>query len=117
MRARRKLIWAGDARKVVQGFPKGVRADMGYALKEAQEGRKAKSAKPLTGLGAGVLEIVADHVGDTFRAIYAVKLGNDVYVLHAFQKKSKSGRETPKAEIDVVRERLKRVRAKIGGER
>ena len=81
---------------------------MGYALYVAQLGDKHRDAKPLRGFGgAGVLEIVSDHQGDTFRCVYTVRIGTSVYVLHAFQKKSKSGRETPKTEIDLIRRRLR----------
>jgi len=81
---------------------------MGYALYVAQLGDKHRNAKPLRGFGgAGVLEIVSDHEGDTFRCIYTVRIAGAVYVLHAFQKKSKSGRETPKTEIDLIKRRLR----------
>jgi phage-related protein len=81
---------------------------MGYALYVAQLGDKHRDAKPLRGVGgAGVLEIVSDHQGDTFRCVYTVRIAGSVYVLHAFQKKSKSGRETPKAEIDLIKRRLR----------
>ena len=81
---------------------------MGFALYQAQTGGKHVNAKPLQGFGAGVLEIVSDHRGDTFRAVYTVRLAGRVYVLHAFQKKSKTGIATPKAEMELVRRRLKR---------
>jgi len=81
---------------------------MGYALYQAQLGLKAASAKPMRGFGsAGVLEIVEDHQTDTYRAIYTVKFSHLVYVLHAFQKKSKKGIATPKPDIDVIKRRLK----------
>ena len=80
----------------------------GFALHEAQLGRKHTNAKPLKGFGgAGVLEVVSRHDGTAFRAVYTVKLAGRVYVLHAFQKKSKSGIATPKAEIEVIKARLK----------
>jgi phage-related protein len=81
---------------------------MGYALYRAQVGSKHENAKPLKGFGgAGVLEIVADHVGDTFRAVYTVKFATAVYVLHAFQKKSKAGIKTPAEDLELIRRRLK----------
>jgi phage-related protein len=84
---------------------------VGGALWEAQIGRKALYAKPLKGFGdAGVLEIVDDFDGDRFRAVYTVRFANAVYVLHAFQKKSKRGAATPKAELDLIGQRLKRAR-------
>lgn len=81
---------------------------MGYALYQVQVGQKAHSAKPLRGFGgAGVLEIVEDHQTDTYRAVYTVKFSEVVYVLHAFQKKSKRGMATPKPDIDLIKRRLK----------
>ena len=84
---------------------------MGYALYIAQQGGKHADAKPLKGYGgAGVVEIVRDHKGDTFRTVYTVRLAGALYVLHAFQKKSKRGVATPKAELDLIEQRLKRAR-------
>jgi phage-related protein len=81
---------------------------MGVALDVAQQGEKHESAKPLQGFGgAGVLEVIDDFDGDTYRAVYTVKLKGVVYVLHAFQKKSKKGISTPKEEIDLVKKRFK----------
>jgi phage-related protein len=98
----------GDSLDVVQHFPAAVKDEIGFALYQAQAGGKHIHAKPLKALGAGILEVVSDHRGDTFRAVYTVKLAGKVYVLHAFQKKSKSGIATPKSEMDVVEQRLKR---------
>lgn len=106
----RPVKWVGDSKKRLLTFPKEIRTQVGYALSEAQMGRKAAYAKPMTGLGSGVLEIVADHDGDTYRAVYAVKLGEDIYVLHAFQKKSTIGIKTPKAEVDLIKARLREVK-------
>ena len=90
------------------GFPDEVRDGVGYALYVAQRGGKHDSVKPLKGFGgAGVLEVVEDYRGDTYRAVYTVRFATAVYVLHAFQKKSKRGSETPKEEIDLIKERLK----------
>ena len=84
---------------------------MGYALYLAQTGGKSPDAKPLKGFGgSGVLEIVEDHEGGTYRAVYTVKLAGAVYALHAFQKKSKKGIATPKQDIDLIKERLIRAR-------
>ena len=81
---------------------------MGYALYVAQIGKKHQSVKPLKGFGgAGVLEIVSDHVGDTFRAVYTVKFATAIYVLHAFQKKSKSGIKTAAGDLEMIQGRLK----------
>ena len=89
-------------------FPGEVCQSMGFALWQAQLGRKHRDAKVLKGFGgAGVLEVVEDHDGNTYRAVYTVKFAGAVYVLHAFQKKSKKGIKTPPAEMDVIRQRLK----------
>ena len=103
--------WVGSSKEDVSGFPEDVRRRVGGALWEAQIGRKAPYAKPLKGFGgAGVLEIVDDFNADTFRAVYTVRFAKAVYVLHAFQKKSKRGAATPKAEPDLIDQRLKRAR-------
>jgi len=102
------MIWVGDSLKALQGFPEDVKGEVGFALFQAQTGKMYFKAKPLKGLGAGVLEIVSDHRGDTFRAVYTVRLSGRVYVLHAFQKKSKIGIATPKAELDLIKQRLNR---------
>jgi len=81
---------------------------MGYALYIAQRGGKHRSAKPLKGFGgASVVEVIRNHQGDTFRCVYTIRIAGAIYVLHAFQKKSRTGRETPKAEIKVVAQRLR----------
>ena len=93
---------------MVQTFPKPVRQVVGQALYAAQIGDKHVDTKPLKGFGgASIVEIVADHDGDTFRAIYTVKFRGVVYALHAFQKKSKKGIKTPQKEIDLITQRLK----------
>jgi len=104
----RQLLWVGSARTDLRAFPAKVKRDIGYALYFAQWGDKHPSAKPLKGFGgAGVLEIVEDHDGNTFRAVYTVRFSRAVYVVHVFQKKSKTGIATPKALIDLIRSRLK----------
>lgn len=103
--------WVGSSKEDLSGFPEEVRRRVGGALWEAQIGRKAPYAKPLKGFGdAGVLEIVDDLDGDTFRAVYTVRFAKAVYVLHTFQKKSKRGVAMPKAELDLIGQRLKRAR-------
>ena len=103
--------WIGSSREDVRAFPEQVRLRVGGALWEAQLGRKAPWAKPLRGFGgAGVLEVVDDHDGDTYRAVHRVRFAGAVYVLHAFQKKSKSGIATPRHEIGLIEQRLKRAR-------
>ena len=102
------LHWIGASYDELCELPAEVIHSFGYALYIAQIGGKLHNVKPLKGFtGAGVLEIVEDHDGDTYRAVYTVKFAERVYVLHAFQKKSKSGIKTPKATIDLIRKRLK----------
>jgi phage-related protein len=105
---RKHLEFIGSSRDDLRRFPKEVRIVMGTALNSAQLGGKHPAAKPLKGFGgAGVLEIVEDHRGDTYRAVYTIKFESAVYVLHAFQKKARKGIKTPQEEIDLVRRRLK----------
>lgn len=100
--------WIGSSRDDLRDFPQKARRNIGLALHEAALGEKPLCAKPLKGFGgAGVLEIVEDYDGDTYRAVYTVKFAERVYVLHAFQKKSKKGITTPKATIDLIKKRLK----------
>lgn len=104
----KELIFAPSARKALQAFPTEVRSDMGFALYQVQLGRKPRNAKPLKGFGgAGVLEVVEDFDGDTYRAAYTVRFAEVVYVLHCFQKKSKKGIATPKQDIELIKQRLK----------
>ena len=86
-RTLKPVIWLGDSLRQLKAFPSSVQDEMGHALYLAQRGEKHVSSKPLKGLGAGVSEVVADHRGDTFRAVYTVRFADSVYVLHAFQKK------------------------------
>lgn len=103
--------WVGGSKEDLSGFPLDVRRRVGGALWDAQLGRKAPYAKPMKGhSGAGVLEIVDDFESDTFRAVYTVRFEKAVYVLHAFQKKSKSGIATPKSELNLINQRLKRAK-------
>ncbi|MGQ0637159.1 MAG: type II toxin-antitoxin system RelE/ParE family toxin [Planctomycetaceae bacterium] len=100
--------WIGSSLRDLRRFPKSVRIVVGQALFDAQTGHKHPAAKPLRGFGgASVLEIVEDDNRSTYRAVYTVKFADIVYVLHAFQKKSKSGIKTPTEEISTVRRRLK----------
>ena len=99
--------WVGSSQKDLRSFPPPVRLEVGYALYAAQKGETDPAAKPLKGFGGhAVMEIVAPFDGNTWRAVYTVRLRGIVYVLHAFQKKSKSGIATPKAEIDLIQQRL-----------
>jgi phage-related protein len=106
--APKPVRWIASSKDDVSLFPEDVRRRIGGALWEAQIGRKAPYAKPLRGfVGAGVLEVVDDFDGDTFRAVYTVRFARAVYVLHAFQKKSKHGIATPKSDLDLIARRLK----------
>jgi phage-related protein len=103
------VVWIGRSRTDLASFPDDVKDAIGYALYIAQRGGKHADAKPLRGFGsAGILEIIEDHAGDTYRAVYTVRLAGRIYVLHVFQKKSKAGIKTPKPEIELIRSRLKR---------
>lgn len=105
--AAKPLIWIGSSKDDLVEFPARVRKEAGYALYLAQIGMKAPKAKPMRGFGgAGVLEIVEDHSGNTYRAVYTVKFTEVVFVLHAFQKKSKKGIATPKPDIDLIKRRI-----------
>jgi phage-related protein len=100
--------FVGSSRGDLQALPVQVQRDIGFALYQAQIGGKSYSAKPLKGFhGAGVLEVVEDYAGSTYRAVYTVKLGDIVYVLHVFQKKSKHGIATPPHDLNLIRSRLK----------
>ena len=114
---RRPLYWEGSSKKNFKEFPIPVQKDMGVALFIVQLGRTPESAKPWKGLGSGVYELVEDHRGDTFRAVYFVRIGESVHVLHAFQKKSKSGIATPQTDVNLVEKRLKAVLAHYGSSR
>lgn len=102
------LHWVGSSKRDFLNFPEQVRSDMGYALGLAQLGGKHPHAKPWKGKGPGVLEVVENFQGDTYRAVYTVRFENAVYVLHCFQKKSPSGIRTAGTDIDMIGERLKR---------
>ena len=111
---RRPLFWEGSSKKDFKEFPVPVQKDMGVALFVVQLGRTPDSAKPWNGLGSGVYELVEDFRGDTFRAVYAVQIGDAIHVLHAFQKKSKSGIATPLPDVKLIEKRLKAVLARYG---
>lgn len=115
MREKRKLLyWAGSAKKDFKEFPVSVQKDMGVALFVVQLGGTPDLAKPCKGLGSGVYELMEDHRGDAFRAVYTVRVGDAVHVLHAFQKKSKSGIATPQPDVELIEKRLKAVLARYG---
>lgn len=105
--AERPLIWIGSSRKDLRTFPRQVRRNIGKALYAAQQGDTDPATKSLQGFGGrSILEIIADHEGDTWRAVYTVRFEEAVYVLHAFQKKAKKGIATPKKDIDLIHHRL-----------
>jgi phage-related protein len=102
------LVWVGSSKRDLKAFPRAVQRDLGQALEIAQFGTTPVHAEPLKGFkGAGVVELVEDHDGNTYRAVYTVRLVGRIYVLHAFQKKSKKGIKTPKHVIDLIKARLK----------
>ena len=110
------LQWVGSSKKDLLAMPDDVVDVFGFALHLAQVGKKHDQAKPMKGFdGASVLEVVEDHMGDTYRAVYTVKIADKVYVLHCFQKKSTKGIETPRHEMDVIRSRLKAAQAHAKG--
>ncbi len=105
------LHFIGSANRDLRGFPEDARQQAGYAIHLAQTGGKSLHAVPMVGFGgAGVLEVVIDHDGNTYRAVYTVKFKQAVYVLHAFQKKSKQGIKTPQSELNIIKSRLKAAR-------
>ena len=105
---RKPVKWVGSAKRDLDGMPEDVKDVFGHAIDLAQAGGKHQDAKVMTGFGsAGVLEVVEDDGGDTYRAVYTVKFSGWVYVLHCFQKKSKSGTKTPKEDMELIHARLK----------
>jgi phage-related protein len=106
----REISWVGSSLKDFRKFPDAARREATRALQIAANGETADSAKAMKGLGAGVFEIALRYRTDAYRVVYAVQLGADIYVLHAFQKKSKTGIKTPKQDVDLMKARLKEVR-------
>jgi phage-related protein len=103
----RPLLWVGSSKRDYGKFPTRVQDRFGFELFLAQTGQHPPSAKPLKGFGRGTIELVGEFEGDAYRAVYTVRFMEAVYVLHAFQKKSKRGSETPRREIETIAERLK----------
>jgi phage-related protein len=102
------VVWIGTSRKDLRAFPEAVQDHMGYALYIAQRGGRHRDTKTLRGFGgAAVVEVVTDFRGDTFRAVYTLRYAGAVYVLHAFQKKSTTGRETSLRDIELIKQRLR----------
>jgi phage-related protein len=110
MKTTRPVSWIKAARREFDKFPEGVQSISLAALTIAAEGGKADIAKPMKGLGSGVFEIALAFRGNAFRVIYAVQLGDELWVIHAFQKKSTHGIKTPKHEVDLINDRLKRLK-------
>jgi phage-related protein len=103
----RSLLWIASSKKDYQQFPPEVQDAFGFQLHLVQAGQHPPSAKPLKGIASGVLELIEAFDGDAYRAVYTIRFDTAVYVLHAFQKKSKQGVKTPKADIDLIKQRLK----------
>ena len=112
------VIWVGSSLTDLRKFPDDVKDHMGYALYVAQRGGRHRDTKILSGFGgAGVVEIIKDYRGDTFRAVYTLRYRGAVYVLHAFQKKSKSGRATPRRDMELIQQRLRDAERMARGEK
>ena len=110
MRDTRPISCLKGARKDFEDFPQGAQIEMARALTILAEGRMPDIAKTLTGLSSGVMKLALRHPEDAFRVVYALQIDDDIWVIHALQKKSRSGIQTPKQEIDLIRDRLKRLR-------
>ena len=110
LRNTRPISWLKGARKDFEDFPQGAQIEMARALTILAEGQMPDIAKPLTGFDAGVMELALRHRGDAFRVVYALQISDDIWIVHAFQKKSKSGIKTPRQDIDLIHERLKRLK-------
>lgn len=110
IRTTRRISWITAARKAFTGFPEGAQSICLAALTIAAEGGKAGVAKPLKGLGSGIFEVALAYQGNAYRVVYALQVGADIWVVHAFQKKSTHGIKTPQHEIDLVKNRLKHLK-------
>lgn len=105
---RKPVLWVGSSKKDLKNFPDDIQDKMGFGLLDAQEGKKPEHAKPLQGFGgADVLEIINEDHSGTYRAVYTVRFKEVIFVLHAFQKKSKQGIKTPIQDIELIKSRLK----------
>jgi phage-related protein len=101
----RSVAWLGNSKENIREFPKGARKLLGDELQLIQFGGMPKDAKPFKGMGSGVLEIAVRYATNAYRVVLAVKMGKRIYILHAFQKKSKRGKETPKRDVDLIKKR------------
>ena len=106
----RPVVWLGSSKKNIQDFPKGAQKLLGDELQLIQFGGMPKDAKPFKGIGSGVLEIALRYASDAYRVVVAVQIGKRIYVLHAFQKKSKRGFETPRRDVELIRQRYAEAR-------
>lgn len=113
VRNTRKIGWVKAALKNFQGFPEAAQARALTALTVIADGATPDIAKPLSGLGSGVWELAIKSRGEAYRVVYALQIGDDIWIVHAFQKKSKKGIATPKPDIDLVRERIKRLKEQL----
>ena len=111
MKAKKPIIWMGSSRGDLTKMPEAVRKNFGGALHGVQDGRMPEKAKALKGKVKGAIQLSDDDDGETYRAVFTVELQGVVYVLHCFQKKSKSGTSTPQSDIDLIERRLKAARA------
>ncbi len=102
---RKSLVWVGSSNEDLKKFPKKVQRDVGFALYRAELGKKHHNTKNLKGF-RGVMEIVSSYQTNTYRTVYAVKIGENIFVLHSFMKKSKQGIKTPKSELEIIKKRL-----------
>lgn len=105
----RSIVWIGSSLKDLKKFPEDVKDQIGYIFYQVQIGENHPKIKPLKGY-PGVMEIVSDYDKDTYRVVYAIKLSDEIYVLHAFKKKSKKGIRTPQSEIELIKQRLRRAK-------
>ena len=115
IRNTRRISWIKAAQKAFAGFPEGAQIEFARALTIVAEGMMPDIAKPLKGLGSGVLELALPYRGDAYRVVYAVRIDEDIWIVHAFQKKSKTGIKSPQHETDLIRERLKRLKEILNG--
>ena len=113
LRDSRPISWIKGARKDFEEFPQGAQIEMARALTILAEGRMPDIAKHLAGFDGGVMELALKHRGDAFRVVYALQIDDDIWVIHAFQKKSKSGIKTPKQDIELIHERLRRLKERL----
>lgn len=107
----RPVLWIASARRDYRAFPSRVQSNLGFELFLVQTGQHPPSGKPLKGFGSGVIELVEDFDGDTYRAVYTLRFSEAVYVLHAFKKKSKQGGKTPQSDINLIKRRLRAAEA------